>query len=149
MLVSIINVKLSVLKGKSRCKTLQKAAKYEAVRCQSRPIFQTTRTGLEFSPFLSGFLVNFRVGTKTKPPKFIDLRRFRRFYWLLWLSDQDSNLNRQNQNLQCYRYTIGQQNNKGAKLYKKLFWQIISFLLPGYFAARLSNHRQAQPGFFY
>ena len=28
----------------------------------------------------------------------------------LWavLTDQDSNLNRQNQNLQCYRYTIGQ-----------------------------------------
>ncbi len=25
------------------------------------------------------------------------------------LSDQDSNLNRQNQNLQCYRYTIGQR----------------------------------------
>lgn len=24
------------------------------------------------------------------------------------LSDQDSNLDRQNQNLQCYRYTIGQ-----------------------------------------
>ena len=26
----------------------------------------------------------------------------------LMLTDQDSNLNRQNQNLQCYRYTIGQ-----------------------------------------
>lgn len=27
---------------------------------------------------------------------------------MLKLTDQDSNLNRQNQNLQCYRYTIGQ-----------------------------------------
>jgi hypothetical protein len=40
------------------------------------------------------------------------------------LSDQDSNLDRQNQNLQCYRYTIGQRNFEVAKLYKKPFLQI-------------------------
>ena len=35
------------------------------------------------------------------------------------LSDQDSNLDRQNQNLQCYHYTIGQCNLEAAKLTKK------------------------------
>ncbi len=36
------------------------------------------------------------------------------------LTDQDSNLDRQNQNLQCYRYTIGQDfSNSGAKIIKK------------------------------
>jgi hypothetical protein len=38
---------------------------------------------------------------------------------MVLLSDQDSNLNRQNQNLQCYRYTIGQRDFECAKLYKK------------------------------
>jgi hypothetical protein len=42
------------------------------------------------------------------------------------LSDQDSNLNRQNQNLQCYRYTIGQHDFAVAKLYKKPSLQIKS-----------------------
>ena len=35
------------------------------------------------------------------------------------LSDQDSNLDRQNQNLQCYHYTIGQRILEVAKLTKK------------------------------
>ena len=28
--------------------------------------------------------------------------------WLIWLRYQDSNLNKQNQNLLCYHYTISQ-----------------------------------------
>ncbi len=44
------------------------------------------------------------------------------------LSDQDSNLNRQNQNLQCYRYTIGQRNFEVAKLYKKPALQTFTWL---------------------
>jgi hypothetical protein len=31
------------------------------------------------------------------------------------LTDQDSNLERQNQNLQCYHYTIGQSKTCGCK----------------------------------
>ena len=34
------------------------------------------------------------------------------------LSDQDSNLDRQNQNLQCYHYTIGQR--KAPQMYRKI-----------------------------
>ncbi len=49
--------------------------------------------------------------------------------WFILLSDQDSNLNRQNQNLQCYRYTIGQQLFEGAKLYKKPSLQTITVFL--------------------
>ena len=46
---------------------------------------------------------------------------FRRVTFLHFelLSDQDSNLDRQNQNLQCYHYTIGQLILKVAKLTKK------------------------------
>lgn len=40
------------------------------------------------------------------------------------LSDQDSNLERQNQNLQCYRYTIGQKRCKPTLFRKNFKWCI-------------------------
>jgi hypothetical protein len=60
----------------------------------------------------------------------------------LELSDQDSNLNRQNQNLQCYRYTIGQRFYEVAKLYKKPSLQIFYFGTYGF----LLNRFQLAPG---
>ncbi len=43
------------------------------------------------------------------------------------LTDQDSNLDRQNQNLQCYRYTIGQCFVNGLQKYKKNVFATIFF----------------------
>ena len=39
------------------------------------------------------------------------------------LSQQDSNLYKQNQNLLCYHYTMGQVKKPGAKIHKKMFLQ--------------------------
>jgi hypothetical protein len=43
------------------------------------------------------------------------------------LTDQDSNLNRQNQNLQCYRYTIGQYFWFRVAKIKLFFFRAIIF----------------------
>jgi hypothetical protein len=43
------------------------------------------------------------------------------------LTDQDSNLNRQNQNLQCYRYTIGQYFWIRTAKIKLFFFRAIIF----------------------
>ena len=59
-----------------------------------------------------------------------------------WLTDQDSNLDRQNQNLQCYRYTIGQNSsNSGAKVIKK--WNSGNF-----FSSPVRGHPQSFATFF-
>jgi hypothetical protein len=48
---------------------MQKAAKDEILRAQSRPVFENHQIGLELYPSIWGFLVNFRVGLKIKPPE--------------------------------------------------------------------------------
>jgi hypothetical protein len=98
---------------------MQKTAKDEALKTQSRPVFGGCLIGLELYPFIWGFSVNFRVAKKQNRPKFIDFRRFNTYQRFCWLSDQDSNLDRQNQNLQCYRYTIGQRVLRRCKVTQK------------------------------
>jgi hypothetical protein len=58
----------------------------------------------------------------------MDFRRFRKFQCSVWLSDQDSNLDRQNQNLQCYRYTIGQRILRRGKVIQKTVFTNYLFL---------------------
>lgn len=43
------------------------------------------------------------------------------------LSHQDSNLGKQNQNLMCYHYTMGQAVNEGAKVLT--FYHTTKFIL--------------------
>lgn len=59
-----------------------------------------------------------------KKPPAINYGRF------VKLSDKDSNLERQNQNLQCYHYTIGQKNSvfqrsAKVKVFKEISGKII------------------------
>jgi hypothetical protein len=55
---------------------MQKTAKDEALKPQSRPVFDGWQLGLELYPLISGFSVNFRVTKKENRLIFIDFRRF-------------------------------------------------------------------------
>jgi hypothetical protein len=66
-----------------------------------------------------GFSQNFSVALKTKPPEIQLFQAVFTYSLFCWLSDQDSNLDRQNQNLQCYRYTIGQRVLRSGKVIQK------------------------------
>lgn len=57
-----------------------------------------------------------QIGIKLASKK--SLLKTRKDHFVTRLSDQDSNLDRQNQNLQCYRYTIGQR--KVPQMYRKI-----------------------------
>ena len=94
-------------------------------------VFIHFETGLDSGPF-KGCTRDIKEHHKSKCLNHIDLRHFDKVYLLFSLSDQDSNLDRQNQNLQCYRYTIGQGEIE-VQIYIKLrFCQLgISLLHPG------------------
>jgi hypothetical protein len=40
---------------------MQEAAKYEALKPQSTPVFESFQMGVEFSPLIRSFIVNFRI----------------------------------------------------------------------------------------